>query len=187
MRPRAQTVGFNDRRGAGSKIPRSKVSRMPKNRGSLLAGRNRAPLSTEEIRRASNTFLGLDRSVNARYDPTVQSVFRVCMDAGEEYGEVVFGPDIYPGSGVVDPNSALSLDAAAAHELTHYHRWKSKIALPEDAFENLDEALTSLEAILRYDRHLSESDRRQLVSDAIQRIQLYIKELREGNDNPSSG
>jgi|SRR5215831_7648024 len=155
---------------------------MPKNTGSLLAGRNLAPLSPEEIRRASNTFLGLDKGVNARYDPTARSVFRVSVDAGEEYGEIVFGPDIYPGSSVVDPNSALSLDAAAAHELTHYHRWKSKIALSEDALEELDEALTSLEAILRYDLHLSESDRRQLVSDAMQRIQRHVKQFREGKD-----
>lgn len=145
---------------------------------SLLAGRNRAPLSREEVRRAINTFLGLDKNVNVRHDPNSRTLFRVDRDeSGEEYGEIVIGPDIYPGSSVVDPNSALSLDAAAAHELTHYHRWKSKIELSADGLEHLDEALTSLQAIIRYDKHLSEADVRQLASDAIQRLQLYIQEL----------
>ena len=26
---------------------------------------------------------------------------------GHHYGEVVFGPDIYPGPNIIDPNSAL--------------------------------------------------------------------------------
>jgi hypothetical protein len=43
--------------------------------------------------------------------------------------------------------------------------------------EHLDEALTSLQAIMRYDRHLSDPDVRQLICDAIQRLQLYVQEL----------
>jgi hypothetical protein len=43
--------------------------------------------------------------------------------------------------------------------------------------EHLDEALTSLQATLRYDRQLSDHDVRQLVSDAIQRLQLYVQGL----------
>ena len=125
--------------------------------------------------------------MNTRYDPTVRTVFRVSNDdSGEEFGEIVFGPDIYPGSSVIDPNSALSLDAAAAHELTHYYRWKSKIALQETELEHLDEALTSLDAILRYGRDLNETDLRQLVSDAIQRLQLHIEELKEMQNKPES-
>src|SRR5882672_10037977 len=109
---------------------------MPKEKSSLLAGRNKAPLTPEEIRRASTVFLGLDGKVNARYDQSSRTVFRVSVDgSGVEFGEVVFGSDIYPGSSVVDPNSALSLDAAAAHELTHYHRWRDKTAISET---NLD-------------------------------------------------
>ena len=151
---------------------------MAKERRSFLAGRNQAPLSPEEIRRAINTFLGLEKTANARYEAGARTVFHVCEeDNGEQYGEIVFGPDIYPGHSVVDPNSALSLDAAAAHELTHYHRWKDKTALPEDSMEHLDEALTSLQAIMRYDRHLSDPDVRQLICDAIQRLQLYVQEL----------
>jgi len=148
---------------------------MPNEKASLLAGRNNAPLTSSEIRRASNTFLGLDASVNARYDPDARTVFCVTFDDdGHEFGEIVFGPDIYPGQSVVDPNSALSLDAAAAHELTHYHRWKDKTALASGDQEHLDEALTSLQAIFRYHGRLSENDVRQLVADAMQRVQLFV-------------
>jgi hypothetical protein len=76
----------------------------------------------------------------------------------------------------VDPNSALSVDAAAAHELTHYHRWRDKSDLKEPKLEYLDEALTSLQAIARYTQHLSETDKAQLVADAIQRIQLFVRD-----------
>src|SRR5437879_6452800 len=114
---------------------------MPKEHSSLLAGRNNSPLTSEEIRRATNVFLGFDDKVNARHEPSSKTAFRVSVDgSGNEYGEVVFGPDIYPGASIVDPNSALSLQAAAAHELTHYHRWNDKTAIPEKDLEYVDEA-----------------------------------------------
>lgn len=147
---------------------------------SLLAGRNTAPLTEEQIRRAINTFLGLDRNVNARYVQRSRTVFRVSVDAdGHEYGEIVFGPDLYPGPNIIDPNSALSLDAAAAHELTHYHRWKDMAALSDVGLHHLDEALTSLQAICRYDRELNSTDKRQLVADAMQRLQLFVVEQKK--------
>jgi hypothetical protein len=150
---------------------------MANEKPSLLAGRNNAPLTLDEVRRATNTFLGLDDKVNARYDPDSRSAFWISLDEnGTHFGEIVFGPDIYPGSSVVDPNSALSLDAAAAHELTHYHRWKDKTALSEETLEHVDEALTSLLAVFRYDRQLNQTDVRQLVADAIQRLQLFVRE-----------
>jgi hypothetical protein len=154
---------------------------MPKETASsLLAGRNKAPLTSAEIRRASNVFLGFDSKVNARYDEGSRTVFRVSFDeAGTEFGEIVFGPDIYPGSSVVDPNSALSLDAAAAHELTHYHRWRDKTAIHEEHLRNVDEALTSLQAISRYGQQLNQTDVRLLVADAMQRLQLYVQEVVE--------
>ncbi len=143
----------------------------------LIAGRNQAPLEPNDVRRAINTFLGLDSTVVVRHDPTVQTGFRVSHDeSGEEFGEVVFGPDIYPGRAIVNPNAALSLDAAAAHELAHYYRWRDKTELPVDTMTPLDEALTSLEAILRYEQHLKSHDVRMLVSDAVQRISMYIAE-----------
>jgi hypothetical protein len=95
-------------------------------------------------------------------------------DQGQHFGEVVFGPDIYPGGNVADANSALSVESAAAHELAHFHRWKDKLAIADDEFEHLDEALTSLAIVQRYDRALDHTAVRQLVADAIQRIQHYV-------------
>jgi hypothetical protein len=153
---------------------------MPNEKSSLLAGRNTAPLSHEEIRRAINTFLGLDNHVNVKHDPHSLTAFHVRKDESSgDYGEIVFGADTYPGSSVVDPNSALSLDAAAAHELTHYYRWKDKRALSEGHLLHVDEALTSLQAVFRYDRKLSDTDIRQLIADAIQRLQLFVKQETE--------
>lgn len=151
---------------------------MPKEKWSLLAGRNQAPLSDDDVRRAINTFLGLESAISARYEENERTVFNVGREeSGEKYGEIIFGPDIYPGRSVIDPNSALSLKAAVAHELTHYHRWADKTALPHDFMEHLDEALTSLQAIMRYERHLGEHDIRQLILDAIQRLQLFIQDV----------
>jgi hypothetical protein len=151
---------------------------MAEGKPSLLAGRNAAPLSSDEIKRVVNTFLGLDKNVNVRYEEGSRTVFRVGLDeqSGTQYGEIVFGPDIYPGGNIIDPNSALSIDGAAAHELTHFHRWKDKAALTDESLEHIDEALTSLEAICRYDRHLGESDKLQLACDAIQRLKLFLRE-----------
>ena len=147
---------------------------MPSSSGSLLAGRNSAPLSPKEIQRVTNIFLGLDATVSTRYEEAARTAFVVSEDEdGQDYGEIVFGPDIYPGASVTDPNSALSVDAAAAHELTHFHRWKNKRALDAPELEFIDEALTSLEAVVRYESNLSASDVRQLVGDSIQRLQMY--------------
>lgn len=159
---------------------------MPIQRSSLLAGRNNRPLTSEQIRRASTVFLGLDRNVNAIYDEGSKTKFRVSRENAEEYGEIVFGPDIYPGGSVVDPNSALSLDAAAAHELTHYYRWRNMSAINEEHLEHVDEALTSLDAFLRYESQLNRTDLRMLVSDAIQRLQLYIRDCASSPAEPAA-
>jgi hypothetical protein len=144
----------------------------------LLAGRNIAPLTDVQIKRASNTFLGMDNEVNARHEPGHPTVFHVVTEeGGEQYGEIIFGPDILPGPGVADPNAALSLDAAVAHELCHFYRWRDALALDPPELELLDEALTSLQAIQRYEQKLKDHDIRQLVGDAIQRIMLYIHNL----------
>jgi hypothetical protein len=157
------------------------------NKNSLLGGRNQAPLSLVDIRRATQTFIGLDQMVNVRYEEMVATAFHIAVDEnGQEYGEIVFGPDLYSGSSVVDPNSALGLQAVAAHELTHYYRWKDKTQLIEPSVAFIDEALTSLQAIMRYDRQLSEPDVRQLVSDAIQRLQLYVQEQQALNAESGS-
>ncbi len=145
---------------------------------SLLAGRNTRPLSDDEVKRIYNIFLGLDDKVAVRYDPSSNTVFQPARDeSGELYGEIIFGPDMLPGSSIVNPNSALSAKAAAAHELAHYYRWHDKLALPENVMTHLDEALTSLDAILRYGHKLSDIDIRGLAADAIQRISLFIDEI----------
>jgi hypothetical protein len=147
-----------------------------RSRSSLLAGRNNRALTEHEIRQATATLVGLEPSVAYDYRADLNTCFQVGSDAGEEYGEIIIGPDVYPGRSVVDPNSMLGVKAAIAHELTHYHRWADRIELPRGVKHHLDEALTSLEAIGRYSKHLSELEVRQLVSDAIQRIYLYLRD-----------
>lgn len=147
---------------------------MPANRESLLAGRNVKPLDLIEIRRVTNTFLGLDSSAPVRHEDGARTRFRVVQENNEQVGEIVFGPDIYPGAGVADPNSSLSMQAAAAHELCHLYRWRDKTEIVDENLQHIDEALTSLEAILRFPR-LGDHDFRQLVADAIQRLQLFMQ------------
>jgi hypothetical protein len=151
---------------------------MPANRESLLAGRNGAPLDPRDVRRAINTFLGLDRSAPVRYEEGARTAFRVIVEEVEEIVEIVFGPDLYPGIGVTDPNSSLSMQAAAAHELSHYYRWRDRTEIANEQLFEIDEALTSLEAILRFPRELSDHDIRQLVADAIQRLQIFSQKPR---------
>lgn len=144
-------------------------------RQSLLAGRNVAPLTDSEIRRVVNTFMGLERNVPFRHGEGERTRCRVYIEDGDTLCEVVFGADIFPGTSVVDPNSSLSMQAAAAHELTHYHRWLNKTELDGENLVEIDEALTSLEAVLRYSSSLNETEVKQLVADAIQRLQLFAQ------------
>lgn len=160
---------------------------MPGPTKSLLAGRNNRPLTPSQIRQATALLGGMEPKVAFDYQENADTVFRVRTEGGEEFGEIIIGPDIYPGTSVVDPNSLLGVKAAIAHELTHYHRWLNAIELPHGVKRHLDEALTSLEAVGRYNTHLSEMDIRQLISDAIQRIYLYLREeLPEPNENEAT-
>jgi hypothetical protein len=141
----------------------------------LMGGRRRAPLSDQQVSRVIETFTGLDAEVRTvRYDPDSSTVFRIVnvdeSDTGEEYGEIVFGPDIFPGTDVATANSLLSYRAAAAHELTHYHRWLNATHLNGTEFIDLDEALTSLEAVRRYGHKLDPVEIEQLIGDALQRL-----------------
>lgn len=147
-------------------------------RSSLLAGRSNQPLDDRQIRAVAETFAGLDYAVPVRFDDEGRTSFRVEVDEfGVRTGIVVYGRDIYPGTGIVDPNSALSMPAAAAHEVSHYYRWRDRLELPETEFEYLDEALTSLDAAVRFS--LQPHEVRQLILDATHRIQLYYRNQTE--------
>lgn len=143
---------------------------------SLLDGRNNTPLTEREQRRAANVFVGLDPNVNARYEAGARTRFVVANDeAGEEFGEIVFSSDIYPGANLINPNASLSLDGAAAHELAHYYRWVNKSELPHGELTHIDEAMTSLEAALRFSAKLSSNDIQGLISDALHRLRLHVQ------------
>jgi hypothetical protein len=145
---------------------------------SLLEGRNNAPLDDREKKRAANVFLGLDARVNARYEEGTRTRFLTGIDeAGEEYGEVIFAEDIYPGTNLTNPNASLSLDGAAAHELAHYYRWVNKSELPHGELVHIDEAMTSLEAALRFFGALSDGDIQGLISDALHRLRMHVAQL----------
>ena len=120
--------------------------------GSLLGGRNTRPLDPEQARRVINTFLGMDETAGrlARHDESRPTVFLVRTEEEERIAEIVFSADIYPGPNISNPNSALSMSAAVAHELQHYHRWIDLRELNDTNLKHIDEALTSLEAIQRY-------------------------------------
>lgn len=146
---------------------------------SLLDGRNGAPLGEDEQSRAANTFVGLDPEVNARYESNARTRFIVTTDAdGNQYGEIVFSSDLFPGTSLVSPNAALSMRGAAAHELSHYHRWLNKSELPHGEMTHIDEAMTSLEAALRYSGQLSAIEIQGLISDALHRLRFHLDSLK---------
>lgn len=149
---------------------------MPDQAGSLLGGRNVVPLTDAQVRSVANTFLGLDDRSAPKYDPQSRTIFRVRVEDGQEVSEIVFGPDIYPGTGVADPNSSLSMKAAVAHELCHHYRHADLTEINDETLKHIDEALTSLEAIQRFPRQLNDHDIRQLVADAMHRLQLFAQE-----------
>lgn len=144
---------------------------------SLLPGRNVSPLTEPEIRRAASVFIGLDNRVNSRYQADSNTRFLQSTDDNdEEFGEIVYSDDVYPGSNIANPNAVLSLKGAAAHELAHFYRWQNKSELPIGVLTHIDEAMTSLEAALRYSRDLDMTDTQGLISDALQRLRLYLAE-----------
>ena len=156
---------------------------MARERNSLLAGRRAAPLDDRDVRNVYNIFRGLEPRLAVAHEAGSRTRFRVTVDEeGEEFGEVIFSEDIFPGGGIVDANSVLSVNAAAAHEAMHHHRWVDRSEIDEPDLEEIDEALTSLEAIQRYPRQLEEHDMRMLVADAIQRLNLYVRKRRAAKE-----
>jgi len=144
-------------------------------RPSLPTGRNQQPLSDAQVTRVIFMFRHLDPQAPVRYDAAQRTRFVVTEDANGDHAEITFGPDIQPGGGLLDPNSTLSVLAAAAHEICHYHRWANGNELPHGPLDHIDEALTSLEAVLRFQEKLSSFEARQLISDAINRLLLFVQ------------
>lgn len=160
---------------------------MPPDRDSLLAGRRREPLEDDEVRKVSNIVRGLDATVDAIHTPGKATCFRVLRDVttGENYGQIAFGPDVYPGKGV-DANSSLSMKAAIAHELCHYYRNADKRELQDDELIEIDEAMTSLEAALRFPKDITDHDMRTLVGDALTRLRRFVAAFEERKASATS-
>jgi hypothetical protein len=92
---------------------------------SLPPGRRSAPLEPDDVERVINTFLSLDNTVNVVHDGAKHTCFHIIKDEdGKDVPEIVFGPDVYPAPNAINPNQSLTMQAAAAHEIRHYHRWK---------------------------------------------------------------
>ena len=147
---------------------------MARSDASLQAGRNTNPLDDKDVRRVTSVFYNLDRTSNVRYDATSRTVFRPLDGDDGINHEIVFGPDIFPGPAVADPNASLSMRCAAAHELSHKNRHDNLTEINEAELEDIDEALTSLTSILQFHVDLSGQEVRELISDAIQRLMLYV-------------
>lgn len=149
---------------------------MARNEHSLLPNRSAKVLEPKDQTNVYNTFLGLDNTVNVKYEAGSKTCFKVTIIDGEEVGEIIVGPDIFPGQDIVNPNAMLSMEAAAAHEVSHFHRWRNNQEIMNNDFQDLDEALTSLTAIMRFNVQLGHSDQLGLVADAMQRITKFLGE-----------
>ena len=148
----------------------------------LPGTRNVAPLTEHEVRRAAATFLAFDQDVPFRHEAGQPTSFRVipATEEHEEYGEIVFGEDLYPGPNVANPNASLTMRAAVAHEIAHFYRWRDKRALAGDALTHLDEAFTSLDAAQAFAAKLSPNEVQGLIADAMERLRLHQQQLGEG-------
>lgn len=157
---------------------------MDRSKASLPPGRGTQALTDHDKRSITETFRahGYDEHIEFEEGHGTQSRFGVKIDGGQEIGYVKIGADIFPGSGG-SPNSKLDMPAAVAHEITHYERWKNKAELDKG---HLDEALTSLEAIMRCGNSLKRIHIEQLVADALQRLYLMLAE-QEGEIDDDKG
>jgi hypothetical protein len=157
-------------------------------RASLPPNRNNQPLTEDQVDRIFLTFRHLDPQVPVRHVQGRRTYFIVRANAeGGLIGEICFGADIHPGAAILDPNSMMSPRAAAAHELAHYHRWADGTELPHGQLDNIDEALTSLVAVLRFQDRLEWIESRQLISDAIARLQMFVQGQQPDDVNLDEG
>jgi hypothetical protein len=163
--------------------PADETSPAPSQRpkASLPGGRSTAPLTEDKQKSVARTIVGLDPEVPYKHLESGYTHLAMELDEDQlEVGVVYFAADIYPGQGAADPNSVLSMKAAVAHELSHFHRWRDQRELPLGVYRDLDEAMTSLDAALRYARHLSTHEIEQLISDALQRLTSHFHQLPSG-------
>lgn len=96
----------------------------------------------------------------------------------ETHKKVILGANVYPGTSNT-ANSRLSYLACLAHELSHAERHKKgfnrSINFPEVL---LDEAETSIDAFFHV--IISPRDKEDLIEDARDRINLWLEDLRKG-------
>jgi hypothetical protein len=152
-----------------------------KETGSLLHGRGNAPLTEEQQEKISAAFYFFDRTANVRFDPG-RTRFRPINGNADLNHEILFGPDILPGPNIADPNACLSMRGAVVHELAHKTRHDDATEINDPTLEHIDEALTSLSAILKFQRKLEDFEILGLVSDAVQRLQLHVAQLQQGEN-----
>ena len=148
---------------------------MGKEQASLLEGRNLEPLSDDRIQTVYATFHWFDRTANVKFDGGRTRFSPVAGDPNVNH-RIFFGPDIFPGQNIGNPNSCLSMRAAVVHELTHRARHDNGFEVNEPELEHIDEALTSLSAILQFQRKLEDYEILELVADAVHRLQKFVQE-----------
>lgn len=91
----------------------------------------------------------------------------------ENDGKVYLGADAYPGLGT-EANSRMSMLACLAHEVSHAQRYRKQYRRPFDLPDRLiDEAEASLNG--SFNAALSKTDRRDLVEDGRDRLNLWLK------------
>lgn len=149
---------------------------------SLLPGRGAKALEKYDEERITNIIRAFRYDGPVEFDEgnSTRTRFAVCEDGkGDKFGKIVIGSDIQQGTDVANPNAMLDEMAAIAHELTHYQRWKDKRDLPIGDLNDIDEAMTSLQAVCAFKTLLSDMQIEQLVSDALQRLVQYAKKRRE--------
>ena len=97
---------------------------------------------------------------------------------------VRLGADVYPGTGI-DANARLSMLACLAHELSHAERYTRDFRRPTELPDMLlDEAETSIHAA--FYPVLSAQDRQDLVEDARDRLNLWLRINYEEADDEKS-
>jgi hypothetical protein len=152
-----------------------------RSRESLLSGRRITSLTPEEIKSMERNFRGLGYDGPLEFDESASSKtkFVVARDENDdEFGKIIVGADIFPGYDVANPNAVLDPIAAVAHEITHYTRWVSKRELPFGIFNDIDEAMTSLQAVCAFKSDLNALHIEQLVSDALSRLVKYQRNFK---------